>query len=376
MSPAGTVTPAARRGETRPPRRVLLLSESEGMAAVLGRLLERDDRLTWLSSLREMAEWDEPAGVDAVVVDLSRRGRHATLEHLRRRYRGPLVVIVERGADTSDLPPDEARKLLVRPFVADDLRAALGLLPLEQRRRIGFRPPAAAGALAVAAATAPAALAGKAEALLAPPVGSREAADLFEPADGGPPAAALDIDIKVAARPAPPRPGGWPAGTQHVGSGRRRVELLLTEFAHAWRTRRWVRVAGFSTVCLLAFTIAFALAAQGRCGPGCDDLGTGVAPPPTYPLDVPDAPTTIRRAPTSTAPPNPAPGNGDFKGASGSNTSTTARASTTTQPAQGGGGTTRPPTTRPTTTNTTGPTTTVGPTTTTIKLGLTIRLAL
>jgi hypothetical protein len=354
---------------------VLLLSQSEGMAAVLGRLLDRDDRFTWLGSLREVAEWDEPAGVDTVVVDVPRQRRRAVLEDLRQRYRGPLVVIVERGGDASGMPPDEARRLLVRPFVADDLRAAIGLLPLEERRRrTGFRPPAPAGALAAPAATTPAAVAGEAEALVAPPVGSGEAADPFGPADGGPAATALEV--KAIARPAPSRPGGWPAGTRHVGSGRRRVELLLTELAHGWRTRRWVRVAGFSAVCVLAFAIAFALAAQGRCGPGCDDLGTGVAPPPTYPLDAPAPPTTIRRAPTSTARPGAVPGNGDFKGASGSNTSTTARASTTTRPASGGAGT-QPPTTRPTTTDTTGPTTTTtGPTTTAVQLGLTIRLTM
>ena len=36
-----------------------------------------------------------------------------------------------------------------------------------------------------------------------------------------------------------------------------------------------MRVAGFSVLALVAFTVAFALAAQGaHCGPGCDAFGT------------------------------------------------------------------------------------------------------
>jgi hypothetical protein len=82
-----------------------------------------------------------------------------------------------------------------------------------------------------------------------------------------------------------------------------------------------------------------------------------VAPPPTYPLDLTDSPTTVRRAPTSTARPGVVPADGEFKGVSAS-TTTAIQATTTTRPAAGGA-TTRPPTTRQTTT-------TAGPTTTTI----------
>ena len=39
-------------------------------------------------------------------------------------------------------------------------------------------------------------------------------------------------------------------------------------------------MAGFSVFALVAFTVAFALAAQGRCGPGCDALGTAFSPGP------------------------------------------------------------------------------------------------
>ena len=303
------MTPASRQGATRPPGRVLLLSESTGLAAVLSRLLGGDEQLIQRDSIRAATEGGGIADHDAVVVDVPRRGRGAALEHLRRHYRGPLVVLVEWGADASNLPPDEARTLLARPFSAHQLRAALGLPPL--KRPAGSVPPAAAA---------------------------------------GPP----------DAQPEPPRQRGWPRGLRHVGPRRWRAEVLLSELAHGWRTRRWIRVAGFSTVSLLAFMLAFVLAAHG----GGDDLGTQVEPPPTYPLDLPDMPTTLSQAPGPTAGREAVPGNGGFKRASASTTETSVPASTVTSPAVGGAAT-RPPTTRqptttgdPTTTDTTGTTTT------------------
>jgi hypothetical protein len=375
---AGTVIPAPRHGATRPPGRVLLLSESAALAAVLSRLLGGDEQLTQLDSLRAATESGELANHDAVVVDVPRRGRGTILEHLRRHYHGPLVVLVEWGADASDLPADEAMTPLARPFAADQLCAALGLPPLKRPR--ADAPPDTETA---SARTAPAALAGKASALVAPPVGAGETVGLldqakvglFEPDDVGlllqdeERASGPLVEPEEAAAggtgalPEPPRQRGWPAGLKHVGPRRRRVEVLLSELAHGWRTRRWVRVAGFSTVSVLAFVLAFALAASG----GNDLVPPQVAPPPTYPLDLTDTPTTVRRAPTSTARPGVVPADGEFKGVSAT-TTTGIQATTTTRPAAGGA-TTRPPTTRPTTT-TAGPTTTEppGPTTTTIAL--------
>jgi hypothetical protein len=363
---AGTVTPAPGRGDERPPGRVLLLSESAGLAAVLGRLLERGDQLTRLGTLREAIRQDKLAGVDAIVIDVPRDGRRMALQHLRERYRGPLVVLLEPGGDSGGLPADQGRTFLTRPFCADDLGAALGLSPLEQRqRRTGSRLLAGSG-VAPAAATVPAAHIGKDADLDASPLRAGKDAAEFGPADGAVEQDAVAAGL-TAAPPAPPRPGGWPAGMRHVGRGRRQAELLLAELAHGWRTRRWVRVAGFSAVSALAFGIAFALAAtQSGCGQGCDELGAGVAPPPTYPLDLHGTPTTAAaHTPGSTV--GAASGSGDFKdAASGAATSTTARASTTTQPSVGSG-TTRPSTTRQTTTTTrqTTTTTTIDPTTTT-----------
>jgi hypothetical protein len=114
VSSAGTATPA-RRGRKRPPARVLLLSESAGLAAVLGGLLHAEERLTRAGSLREAAEGGGLAAADAVVLDTQADGLLTDRQHLRRLYEGPLVVLVEQGVDGSDLPPDEARTVLVRP---------------------------------------------------------------------------------------------------------------------------------------------------------------------------------------------------------------------------------------------------------------------
>ena len=378
MGSAGTVIPASRHGAIRPPGRVLLLSESAALAAVLGRLLGGDEQLTQLDSLRAATESGELANHDAVVVDVPRRGRGTILEHLRRHYHGPLVVLVEWGADASDLPADEGMTPLARPFAADQLRAALGVPPLK-RQRAG-PPPDTETASAM---TAPAALAGKASALVAPPVGSGETVGLLDQAEvrvldpdetglffldeGASGGVLVDPDQGAAgggtgAQREPPRQRGWPAGLRHVSPRRRRVEVLLSELAHGWRTRRWVRVAAFSAVSVLAFVLAFVLAARG----GGDLVPTQVAPPPTYPLDLSETPTTARRLPASTTRPGVAPADGGFKGVSASTTATSIQASTTTRPAAGGA-TTRPPTTRqtttsggPTTTDPTEPTTTTG----------------
>lgn len=142
MSSAGTATPA-RRGRKRPPARVLLLSESAGLAAVLGGLLHAEERLTRAGSLREAAEGGGLAGADAVVLDTQADGRLTDLEHLRQLYGGPLVVLVERGAAGGHLPPDDARTVLVRPFAAEDLGAVLGLPPPARLAAAGPLPPTA-----------------------------------------------------------------------------------------------------------------------------------------------------------------------------------------------------------------------------------------
>jgi hypothetical protein len=295
VSAVGTVTRGGSRGETGEPRRVLLLSESAGLAAVLTRLLDRSDRLSRLASFHELADGSALGAADAVVLDLPPEDRGAVLEQLRRRYQGPLVVLVARGDDGGDLPPDDARTLLARPFSADDLSAALTMAAASAWNQLTpLRQPVAL-----------------------PPVD----------------AATLEPPVRRARRS--------------------RLLPLLVWLAHGWRMRRRVRVAGFVGLAAAAFVIAFALAAQGRCGPGCDLVGTGVAPVRPLPADPAASPTTgkPRKAPGSTAAPARVPaGGGEFRGRSApvvGATSTTDRRVPATTRASGGGTTPRPPTTRP-----------------------------
>jgi hypothetical protein len=145
-----------------------------------------------------------------------------------------------------------------------------------------------------------------------------------------------------------------------------RAAVLLIALVEGWRTRRQIRVAGFTAVAVVAFAVAFALAAHGRCGPGCDPLGTGLSPAPTIA-------SVGSRAPSTSGPRQPAsttiiragtPGTGAFLGTSGrrrvgTTSERSAAISTTRRPAS-----TRPATTRPAPTRSTVPPTTAPPTTT------------
>jgi len=337
---AGTVTRESRQAEREPRRQVLLLSDSAGLAAVLSRLLDPADRLSRLGSLRELVEARGLDGAAAVVLDLAPDARPAALVQVRRHYLGPLVVLTARGEDGRALLPDDACTVLARPFSAEALTAALAGPSLP-------RPPAPTPARGPTPAKAP------------------------TPATPG---AATAADPKSAARKAPVWPS-WPA----MGAARpapdgivERGRRLLVALTQGWQARRRVRVAGFSLIALVAFTVAFALAAHGRCGPGCDGLGAVFSPAPTIAPAEPSAPSTSRpkRPPaSSTAAPGAAPGAGASRGVPGVlATSTTRQATTTTttrRTSPGGGPGSTTPTTRPATTQTTAATTTTGPTVTT-----------
>jgi hypothetical protein len=175
-------------------------------------------------------------------------------------------------------------------------------------------------------------------------------------------------DVKAAARQAPVRAvPAAPPGRRDLVDRAQRALVALTQ---GWKARRRVRVAGFSAFALVAFTVAFAMASQGRCGPGCDAFGTVFAPAPTIAASQSTAPsTTGPKRSTTTAAASAAPGTGAFRGISGGRlattttrqqaTTTTRRPVATTRPA-----TTRPATTKPTTPPTTAPTTTAAPPTT------------
>jgi hypothetical protein len=397
VSSAGTMPRGdSGPGEAHLSRRVLLLSESAGLAAVLTRLLDRRDQLTRSGWSREVAEQGGFGNADLVVLDVPRAGRAAAFQQLRRRYRGPVVVFVERGDKGRGLPADEARTLLARPFSTHELKAALGLpepgprgvrgTPLGSPERVGRRPAATRPPLPTAvpvakgpppdAVDAPAALAGKAPTLVAPPAGTGGVVTMF-PSAGDDRAAkrvAPVVDGKAAARQAPPRPGAQPGAVPPETPRRNRLGSLFAGLVHGWRARRTVRIAGFAGLAAIAFMVAFALAAQGRCGPGCDALTGIIAPAKTLPAaDPPAAPTTtVRRQPPSTTSPSGSGFQGAPGGVLGSTTSTTRRATSTTRkpsattrptPPTTAPPTTAPPTTAPPTTAppTTAPPTTAGP---------------
>jgi len=360
-----------------PPRRLLLLSESAGLAAVLTRLLDRRDRLTRTGWSREATDQGGLGEADLVVLDVPRAGRAAAFQQLRRRYQGPVVVLVERGDDGHALPADEARTLLARPFSSHDLRAALGLPAPPARRPAAIRPspPAAlpaAKTAAPAATEAPATLAGKAPTLVAPPAGTGGVVAMFPSAGDERTSRRVGavVDGKATAKQAPPRPGAQPGGAPETPR-RNRLELLLAGLVHGWRARRAVRIAGFAGLAAVAFLVAFALAAQGRCGPGCDTLTGIISPASTLPEAGSSgaSATTVRRLPPSTTTPTPGSGvRGVPGGVLGSTTSTTRRTTTT----RGSSPTTRPttPTSAPTTATTLPPTTaTTLPTTTATTAG-------
>ena len=347
MSTADTGTSGSRPGDLSR-RRVLLLAESAGLAAVLHHLLDPVDRLSRLGTLHELAGTRALENADVVILDVPAENRAAAVGQVRRRYLGPLVVLVAKGDDTGGLHPDDATTLLTRPFSAEALRAAL----MGPGRPPGLGPFwATIEAAAPIATTEPAAAAS-----------ARETAEATPTAEGPPKAA---VDLKAAARKAPVvRAPATPPGQLDLVD---RVQRALIALTQGWKARRRVRVAGFSAFAVVAFTVAFALASQGRCGPGCDALGTVFSPEPTIAASESTTPSSTgpKRSTTSTTTAARAasgsPGSGAFQGISGGRlaTTTTRQATTTTRPVT----TTRPATTKPATTKPTTPPTTAPPTT-------------
>jgi hypothetical protein len=332
----------------------VLVAESAGLAAVLNHLLDPADRLSRLGSPRELDESRSLDSADVVVLDVPLDERAAAVGQIRRRYLGPLVILVTKGESARALHLDDACALLTRPFSADDLSSALavpGRPVAGPAADVGPRVPpfipARTGPVGVALVAAP---------------GADTAAGSPDPA-----AAAAAADLKASARQAPFRPP--PAAPPGPAGPLERARWLLATFTQSWQARRRVRVAGFSVFALVAFTAAFALAAQGgHCGPGCDAFGTVFSPDPTVaPASSRAVTTTGPKRTTTTAAPSGVPGTGAYRGISGgraaATTTTAAERVTTTskKPATTRPATTRPATTRPVTTTTAPPTTTTLP---------------
>jgi hypothetical protein len=330
VSTAETGTRGSRPGELHR-RRVVLLAESAGLAAVLSHLLDPADRLSRIGSLRELAQSRSLDSADVVVLDVPAGGRAAAVEQVRQRYLGPLVVLGAKEEPIRGLRPDNGCVLLTRPFSADQLGAALS---------DPGRPPAAprqAPPLPWAGAGRPGVAPVRAVWTRTPTTSTGASAPLGTPVPrASSPAAELDLVD--------------------------RAQRLLLTLTQGWQARRRVRVAGLSAFALVAFTVAFVLAAQGgRCGPGCDAFGTVFSPVPTIASAESRAPSTTgpKRSTTTTAPAG-SPATGAFRGITGGGragtTTTTQRRTTTT--------TRKPATTRPATTQSTAPPTTTPPPTT------------
>jgi hypothetical protein len=345
---------------------VVLVAESAGLAAVLNQLLDPADRLSRLGSLRELAESRSLDTADVVVLDVPAEERAAAVGQIRRRYLGPLVILVTKGEPIAGLRLDDACGLLFRPFSVDELGETLGAPGRSSRRppgtvtaatASGGTPPSSNGPGAAGVAAVPAVAAARRS-----PGPGKPGVELPPPDPDGAPVTPKPPDPKASARQAPVRPA--PPGPPGLVERGQRLLIALTQ---GWQARRRVRVAGFSVFALVAFTAAFALAAQGgRCGPGCDAFGTVFSPDPTVaPASSRPPSTTGPKNSTTTTAPSGSLGS-VYRGVSGGRVATTttrvgAGATTTSKkPA-----TTRPATTRPATTAppTTAPPTTAPPTT-------------
>ena len=97
MSTAETGMMGSRPGDLHR-RRVVLLAESAGMAAVLNQLLDPTDRLSRLGSLRELAESRSLDAADVVVLDVPAEERAAVVGQVRRRHLGRWSLWSPRGS--------------------------------------------------------------------------------------------------------------------------------------------------------------------------------------------------------------------------------------------------------------------------------------
>ncbi|MFL6298803.1 MAG: hypothetical protein ACJ75M_24040, partial [Actinomycetes bacterium] len=133
MATAGTVIREAGHGKLGLPRRVVLLSASEGLAALLKSLLG-GGILTTFASLRGADDVDGLSEADTVVLDLTCDGDGVTVAQVRHRYRGELVVLTARRQRGAPVAPDPACTILELPFSAMALGTALGLSMLGRAR--------------------------------------------------------------------------------------------------------------------------------------------------------------------------------------------------------------------------------------------------
>jgi hypothetical protein len=105
-------------------RQVVLLSRDAGLALTMRALVSNGDRIARYESAAALAEWSTPK-VAAVILDSQPHVRRLSYKHVRERYDGPLIVLLDKGERRPDLPPDGARRYLQRPFEVAELSRLL-----------------------------------------------------------------------------------------------------------------------------------------------------------------------------------------------------------------------------------------------------------
>jgi GAF domain len=130
------------------PRRVVLLTRDASLAVAVKALLSDDDRVTELDSPQELPPMGD-LPVDVVVIDLPGSSRAATLERVRGRFSGPLVVLLGHGEDPAKARGVYRCSVLARPFGMSQLwsllvdsaaEAVTEVIPAVQRRDPAHRP--------------------------------------------------------------------------------------------------------------------------------------------------------------------------------------------------------------------------------------------
>ena len=195
------------------PQRVTLLYRGGQAGVELLALLGKDRAVDVITAPLELSRGGPPA--DVVIVDAPAEDRREVCEQIRHHYHGPLIVLLNPGDNSHDLPPDRRRTLLTRPFSLRELAVAV-------------------------AASAP-----------APPASD------------------------PAGRPGFLPPQGTHDGRASPGSekGRSTAAPAVPRLLQSWRKRRLVRVSAILVPAALAFIGAFGLTNQSdRCPPGCDAL--------------------------------------------------------------------------------------------------------
>jgi hypothetical protein len=106
------------------PRHVVVLTRDASLVIAVKALLNDDDRVSELESPQDLP----PLGdlpVDAVVVDLPSAARRASIDRVRGRFSGPLVVLLQHGEDPAKARVAYRCSVLTRPFGMSQLWSML-----------------------------------------------------------------------------------------------------------------------------------------------------------------------------------------------------------------------------------------------------------